>query len=254
MNKTFFGALLLSILLTACGGGGGAAAGGDGALPPQNPSSGASHTQNASTVTSGPLSACASISLPTPAGSTSASCTVSDTNFTGTLNFQDGASCAGIVALTPTTSNGPSTSFTATQIGAGACHVAVSDSNGHSVSVAVSSTVTSTTITVPGPLETCGSLSLPVDGSQSASCFVSEAGYGGTFTVDASACAGIVTLSPSSVNGPNAYVTASQVGGGSCTVKITDSKGNAATIQIGSTWVNATVSMRDTLRPEVHFA
>jgi len=106
------------------------------------------------------------------------------------------------------------------------------------------------------PLAVCAAIALPVAtgsgaAASSTTCAVSETSYTGTFTVaDGGTCAGIVTFAPTVLVGPSASFTVTQVGGGACTLVVSDANGQRVTINVGSTWTTGTLSYVN-LKPEV---
>jgi hypothetical protein len=183
------------------------------------------------------------VALPTSSGATSLTITVNESAYSGTFSI-DGSKCAGIAAFTAVSPNGPSATFSVTQQGAGNCGAVVSDANGNSATLDVGSTVTTATVAIPpkNPIQVATSLALPVPATPPATGYVpfatlavSESGYGGVFTVSSAACAGIVSVSPVSANGPSASFTVTQIGPGICTLTVTDLQGQSATVNVGST-------------------
>jgi hypothetical protein len=61
-----------------------------------------------------------------------------------------------------------------------------------------------------------------------------ESGYTGTVTPDASACANVASVTPSSASAPAAF-TLTALGSGACTVSFTDRFGQRATVSVGVT-------------------
>lgn len=98
----------------------------------------------------------------------------------------------------------------------------------------------------PAPLDVCGAIELPVATGNASSpfsstttCAISEANYTGAFGVtDDGTCANIVTFTPASpFTGPSSSISITQVGGGVCTLTISDVSGQKQTVSVGSTWV-----------------
>lgn len=61
---------------------------------------------------------------------------------------------------------------------------------------------------------------------------VSESAYQGAFLVDASKCANLVTVSPSSVSGPQATFSVTSVAAGTCSVYVIDYSGQKAAVNV----------------------
>ncbi|MDQ6779787.1 MAG: hypothetical protein M3Z37_01355 [Candidatus Eremiobacteraeota bacterium] len=151
------------------------------------------------------------------AGAAAQQVTASETNYPGIFNV---SGCSGIVSVTPNPGNGPNQVFQVQPVAAGSCTLTIADDHGGSGSVGV---------TVSGPLVlTPTSLSFGDTGAGSAQPFaLSENSYGGAFTVDASACAGIATISAGPFNGPNASVTVTPQAQGSCNITVSDDHGGS---------------------------
>jgi hypothetical protein len=99
-------------------------------------------------------------------------------------------------------------------------------------------------VTLPAPTGATNVISLPTSaGASSGPITVTEAGYSGAFSVNASACAGVVAIAPVNANGPNATFTASQVGAGSCVATIADALGHSTTIAVSSTVTTAQITI-----------
>ncbi|HTD32230.1 MAG TPA: hypothetical protein VK665_01115, partial [Candidatus Elarobacter sp.] len=65
---------------------------------------------------------------------------------------------------------------------------------------------------------------------------LSEPGYGGTFTVNASACTGIASVTQSSSSGaPNTSYTISGIAPGQCAVSFTDSFAQSVALPVSVT-------------------
>ena len=61
---------------------------------------------------------------------------------------------------------------------------------------------------------------------------VSESGYSGAFSVDAGACNGLATASPSSATGPSATISVTALAAGTCNIVISDAAQQKATIGV----------------------
>lgn len=153
----------------------------------------------------------------TSTGAAAQTVNASETNYGGPLNV---SGCGGIASATPNPGTGPSQAFQIQPVSAGTCTLTISDNHGGSGSVG---------ITVYGALVlNPAGLSFNDIGAGSAQSFsIAETAYGGTFTVDASACAGIATISAGPFNGPNASVTVTPQGQGSCTINVADDHAGA---------------------------
>ena len=73
-------------------------------------------------------------------------------------------------------------------------------------------------------------------GTTSTALAISEPGYGGTFTLTGSSCAGIVSFPGTAGPGPSAAPTVTQLGGGTCTILVTDGT-NSSSVIVHSTTV-----------------
>jgi hypothetical protein len=70
-------------------------------------------------------------------------------------------------------------------------------------------------------------------GSPNAQSFsVSETGYSGTFTIDGSACAGVVSISPMTVTTGQAVAVTPLAVGGPCNLRITDNRAQSANVVV----------------------
>ncbi len=104
------------------------------------------------------------------------------------------------------------------------------------------------------PLVVCGAIQLPVATnsgspatafSPTTTCAVSESSYTGPFSIsDHSTCTNIITWTPTSFAGPSGSFSVTQIGGGTCTLAVSDANGQAATISVGSTWTTGTLDSR----------
>jgi hypothetical protein len=65
-------------------------------------------------------------------------------------------------------------------------------------------------------------------GTTTAPLAISETGYGGSFTLNSSSCAGIVTFPATAGPGPSTSPTVTQVGGGTCTILVSDGTNNGS--------------------------
>ena len=75
---------------------------------------------------------------------------------------------------------------------------------------------------------------------QTATVSITESGYAGTVTADASACSNVASVAPSSASAPATFtITAS--GSGTCTLSFTDAYGQRATVAVGVTITQGTV-------------
>lgn len=87
--------------------------------------------------------------------------------------------------------------------------------------------------------------SLSFNGGSDNGIYPLEAGYSGGFTVDATACAGIVTVGPYRGQYINPYgygFGVTPIGGGSCSLVLHDSNGNSVTVPVTSTTLAVTGS------------
>lgn len=72
-----------------------------------------------------------------------------------------------------------------------------------------------------------------------------ETGYGGAFnasSVAPTSCTGIATFSPATANGPTASIAVTPVAAGMCTIVVTDTIGQRATVSISVTTTTGTIS------------
>ena len=82
----------------------------------------------------------------TTAGQT-ATFTVTENGYSGTLTASNGSpSCAGIATFAPASGTGPSVTFTITAVAAGICQIKVQDTNGQTVAASVTVTTTNGSI------------------------------------------------------------------------------------------------------------
>jgi hypothetical protein len=72
-------------------------------------------------------------------------------------------------------------------------------------------------------------------GTTSTPLAISEPGYGGTFTLTSSSCTGIVTFPGTAGPGPSTSPTVTQVGGGTCTILVSDGTNNDSVIVYSTT-------------------
>ncbi|HEY0613209.1 MAG TPA: hypothetical protein VGC96_01155, partial [Candidatus Elarobacter sp.] len=85
-----------------------------------------------------------------------------------------------------------------------------------------------------GPLslsQTAAALTLA---GQTANVTVSEAGYAGSVTADASACANVATIAPASASAPASF-TLTAHGSGACTIAFVDAFGQRVSLSVGVT-------------------
>jgi hypothetical protein len=101
--------------------------------------------------------------------------------------------------------------------------------------------ITTATLTLTLTLA-AGGLVVPVSialganlGTTSTPLAISEPGYGGTFTLTSSSCAGIVTFPGTAGPGPSTSPTVTQVGGGTCTILVSDGTNNGSVIVYSTT-------------------
>lgn len=88
-----------------------------------------------------------------------------------------------------------------------------------------------------GGLNVPESIALGADlGTTSTTLAVSEAGYGGMFTLTSSSCAGIVTFPETAGPGPSTSPTITQAGGGRCTILVSDGT-NDSSVTVYSTTI-----------------
>ena len=146
--------------------------------------------------------------------------TVSESGYSGQFTV-DGSACSGVATVSPA-SGSSSTPFVVTPVaGGGPCNIVVSDDHGQSANVsvtvgpfgAISPNPTTFTFTDVG-----ASAALPLT--------VTETGYTGVFTIDASLCSGIATVSPASSTG--SFTVTPVASGGPCNLSITDDHGSTA--------------------------
>ncbi len=152
---------------------------------------------------------------------------VSESGYSGSFSV-DATACSGVATVGPA-SGDASTTFTVTPVGAGGpCSISVTDD--HTQNAVVSATVGPFGTIAPTPT----SLAFSDVGSGANKTFtVSESGYGGSFTVDGSACAGIATVSPASGDSTTTFSVTPVAGGGPCNVSITDDHATpAATVAV----------------------
>jgi hypothetical protein len=113
-----------------------------------------------------------------------------------------------------------------------------------SLTVSASATgVPSATFTLTlaaGTLAAPATVSIGNTAAQSATIPVSEAGFTGTFT-QTNTCAGVATVGAAAGNGPSTTFPVSQLGGGTCSIVISDGHGGSASVQIVSTTIQLIV-------------
>ncbi len=96
--------------------------------------------------------------------------------------------------------------------------------------------ITLTLTLAAGGLTAPTSVSLGANlGTTSTPLAISEPGYGGTFTLTSSSCAGIVTFPGTAGPGPSVSPTITQAGGGTCTILVSDGTNNASVIVYSTT-------------------
>ena len=87
-----------------------------------------------------------------------------------------------------------------------------------------------------GGLSVPTSIALGADlGTTSTTLAISEPGYGGTFTLTSSSCAGIVTFPGTAGPGPSISPTITQAGGGTCTILVSDGTNSSSVIVYSTT-------------------
>ncbi|MBC5806716.1 MAG: hypothetical protein ACR2KS_05905 [Candidatus Eremiobacter antarcticus] len=154
--------------------------------------------------------------------------TVSEANYTGSFTVDASSCTGGGTATVSPTSGSSSTTFTVTPQGAGSCTITVSGSPGQSAPVTVN----------VGPFGAVAPSSTVLNfgdvGAGAAQTFtVSESGYTGGFSIDASQCAGAATVSPQSGNAGTTFtVTPADDEPSPCNVVVTDDHGQSATIVV----------------------
>lgn len=84
----------------------------------------------------------------------------------------------------------------------------------------------------PAPLSASPSTLSFTGAQQTQNVAVSENAYQGAFLVDASKCNNLVTVSPSSVSGPQATFSVTSVAAGTCNVYIVDYSGQKAAVGV----------------------
>ncbi len=212
-----------------------------GSTGPAGPAGGAGPSGVAPTPQSTPAANPASIAL-TGAGSTGGF-TVSETNYTGTLTAANGTpTCAGIATFSPSSGTGPVATFVVTAVAPGICQVKVSDSAGNAAGEQV--TVNAAGGGTAGALNvSTNSLAFTAAG-QANTFTATEANYTGNFTAanGSPSCAGIATFAPASSAGPSAQFTVTAVAAGTCQIKVTDSNGQTAAVNIVVTTTSGSIS------------
>lgn len=91
-----------------------------------------------------------------------------------------------------------------------------------------------------GTLTAPASISIGNTSPQSTVVPVSEAGFAGIFT-QTNTCTGVATVGAAATNGPTTTFSVSQLGGGTCSMVISDGHGGSASVQIVSTTVQLTI-------------
>lgn len=96
--------------------------------------------------------------------------------------------------------------------------------------------ITLTLTLAAGGLSVPASISLGANlGTTSTPLAISEPGYGGTFTLTSSSCAGIVSFPATAGPGPSTSPTITQAGGGTCTILVSDGTNNSSVIVYSTT-------------------
>jgi hypothetical protein len=178
------------------------------------------------TLAPGPLSASASsLSFPALGVANAQQLTISETNFSGTFNV-NGCSSPAVATVSPALGSGPSLVVTVTPVSGGACTLQVADGHGGVLNVPV--TVTSA-IHVSAPN---GLTFTAVGAANVQSLTASETGFSGTFTITGCGSPTIVTVFPGSGAGPSFATAVTPVGGGTCSLSITDGIGGTVAVPI----------------------
>jgi len=103
-------------------------------------------------------------------------------------------------------------------------------------------TFTLTLTLATGGLSVPASIAMGTDLSTSTALLpLSEPGFGGTFTLTSSSCAGIVTFPGTAGLGPSQSPTVTQVGGGTCTILVSDGLGHSGSVTVYSTTIGFTL-------------
>jgi hypothetical protein len=169
--------------------------------------------------------------------------TVSETGYTGTLTATNGTpTCAGIATFSPSSGTGPVATFVVTAVAPGICQIKVSDAAGNAAGEQV--TVNAAGGGTPGAM-TVSTSSLAFTAAGQANTFtVTEANYTGNFTAanGSPTCAGIATFTPTTAAGPSNQFTVTAAAAGTCQIKITDSNGQSAAVNVIVTTTSGSIS------------
>jgi hypothetical protein len=174
----------------------------------------------------GPLTASASsLNFAALGASNAQQLTISEANFSGTFNV-NGCSSPSVASVSPLLGSGPSLVATVTPVSGGACTLQIADGHGGIINVPV--TVASA-IHVSAP---SGLTFTAVGPSNAQSLTASEAGFSGTFTITGCGSPTIVTVFPGTGAGPSLTTAVTPVGGGTCSLSITDGMGGSVSVPI----------------------
>jgi hypothetical protein len=145
--------------------------------------------------------------------------TVTESGYAGSFRAAS-LDCAPFVTFNP----GPATSFTVHAVAAGSCTIRVTDDHGGSAPVAVS---------VAGSLMVSPTSHTFTDVGLTTQISISEQNYAGLFTIaNTAGCAGIVTFSALSGNGPIFSLGVTSAGGGNCTFDVQDVFGASTPVTV----------------------
>ncbi|MDQ2993046.1 MAG: hypothetical protein M3R30_09555 [Candidatus Eremiobacteraeota bacterium] len=170
------------------------------------------------------------------------SVTASESGYTGTFTASS-TNCAGIATFSPASATGPSASFTITSVANGSCQISIKDS-ANVVGVINVSVNASGGGGVAQPLTLSTSAATFTTAGANSLFTANETGYAGNFTAanGVPSCAGIATFSPASAGGPNGQFTITSVAAGTCQIKVTDTNGQSAVVNVTVTTTAGSVS------------
>jgi len=171
-----------------------------------------------------------------------ASFTASESGYAGTFAASS-SNCAGIATFSPTSATGPSASFTVTAVANGSCQITVKDS-ANVVGVVNVSVNTSGGGGAAQPLTVSTDQATFTAAGATSTFSANETGYAGTFTAanGTPSCAGIATFSPASAGGPSGLFTITAVAAGTCQIKVTDTNGQTAVVNVTVTTTGGSIS------------
>jgi len=175
----------------------------------------------------------ASVTLPTD-GNVSSPFTVYELGFTGSFTFyQPGSTCGvNIASVSPNSASGPSAQFTVSRIytSSGTCTIEIVDSQGQSIIVPVTAPALQPLSATPA------TVTMPTNGTTTATFTINESGYIAAFTPTTNTCGTFVTVSGGT---GGTYTLSRGRSSGSCSLSYTDIYGQSVSETVIAPALNA---------------